>query len=60
MNRNIIKGISVGRGTVFVASNFYTINLLSKKPNCLKFITHEGDKVEITGAEGLNYRIEQI
>ena len=33
MNSNIIKGISVGLGTVFVASNFYTINLLSKKPN---------------------------
>ena len=28
---NIIKGISIGLGTVFVASNFYTINLLSKK-----------------------------
>ena len=33
MNSNIVKGISVGLGTVFVASNFYTINLLSKKPN---------------------------
>jgi len=33
MNSNIIKGISVGLGTVFVASNFYTISLLSKKPN---------------------------
>ena len=33
MNSNIIKGISVGLGTVFVASNFYAINLLSKKPN---------------------------
>ena len=33
MNSNIIKGISVGLGTIFVASNFYTINLLSKKPN---------------------------
>ena len=39
----------------------YTVKkFLSKKPNCLKFITHEGDKVEITGAEGLNYRIEEI
>ena len=28
---NIIKGISIGLGTIFVASNFYTINLLSKK-----------------------------
>ncbi len=33
MNNNIIKGISVGLGTIFVASNFYTISLLSKKPN---------------------------
>ena len=34
MNSNIIiKGISVGLGTVFVVSNFYTINLLSKKSN---------------------------
>ena len=33
MNSNIIKGISVGLGSVLVASNFYTINLLSKKPN---------------------------
>ena len=33
MNSNIIKGVSVGLGTIFVASNFYTISLLSKKPN---------------------------
>ena len=33
MNSNIIKGVSIGLGTIFVASNFYTINLLSKKPN---------------------------
>ena len=30
---NILKGVSVGIGTIFVASNFYTINLLSKKTN---------------------------
>ena len=30
---NILKGVSVGIGTIFVASNFYTINLLSKKSN---------------------------
>ena len=30
---NILKGVSVGLGTIFVASNFYTINLLSKKSN---------------------------
>ena len=28
---NVIKGISIGLGTIFIASNFYTINLLSKK-----------------------------
>jgi len=34
---NIIKGISVGLGTVLVASNFYTITLLSKKSNLPMF-----------------------
>lgn len=29
---NTLKGISVGLGTVLVASNFYTISLLSKNP----------------------------
>ena len=37
MNRNIIKGISIGLGTIFVASNFYTISLLSKKSNLPMF-----------------------
>jgi len=37
MNSNIIKGISIGLGTVFVASNFYTISLLSKKSNLPMF-----------------------
>lgn len=37
MNNNIIKGISVGLGTVLVASNFYTITLLSKKSNLPMF-----------------------
>jgi hypothetical protein len=37
MNNNIIKGISVGLGTIFVASNFYTISLLSKKSNLPMF-----------------------
>ena len=37
MNSNIIKGVSIGLGTIFVASNFYTINLLSKKPNLPMF-----------------------
>jgi hypothetical protein len=31
-----------------------------KQPKFLKFKTHEGDLVEITGAEGLNYRIEEL
>ena len=34
---NTIKGISVGLGTLFVASNFYTISLLSKKSNLPMF-----------------------
>jgi hypothetical protein len=37
MNSTIIKGVSIGLGTIFVASNFYTINLLSKKPNLPMF-----------------------
>ena len=39
----------------------YTVKKFYKKqPKYLRFRTHEGDLVEITGAEGLNYRIEQI
>ena len=34
---NTIKGIAVGLGTIFVASNFYTISLLSKKSNLPMF-----------------------
>ncbi len=34
---NTIKGIAVGLGTVLVASNFYTISLLSKKSNLPMF-----------------------
>ena len=37
MNSNIIKGVSIRLGTIFVASNFYTINLLSKKSNLPMF-----------------------
>ena len=37
MNNNIIKGVSAGLGTIFVVSNFYTISLLSKKPNLPMF-----------------------
>ena len=39
----------------FIVKKFYT-----KKPNYLKFKTHEGDLVEVRGADGLNYRIEQL
>ena len=39
----------------------YTVKkFYSKKPKYLKFKTHEGDIVEVTGAEGLNYRIEEV
>ena len=37
MNSNTIKGVSIGLGTIFVASNFYTISLLSKKSNLPMF-----------------------
>ena len=37
MSNNLIKGISVGLGSIFVASNFYTINLLSKKSSLQMF-----------------------
>ena len=37
MNSNIIKGVSIGLGTIFVASNFYIISLLSKKSNLPMF-----------------------
>ena len=39
----------------FIVKKFYT-----KKPNYLKFRTHEGDLVEVRGADGLNYRIAQL
>ena len=39
----------------FVVKKFF-----KKQPNFLKFKTHEGDVIEIRGAEGLNYRIEEI
>jgi len=37
----------------FIVKKFY-----KKQPKFLKFKTHEGEVVEIRGAEGLNYRIE--
>ena len=39
----------------FMVKKFY-----KKQPKFLKFKTHEGDIIEIMGAEGLNYRIEGI
>ena len=39
----------------FVAKKFY-----KKQPKFLKYKTHDGDIVEIRGAEGLNYRIEEL
>ena len=39
----------------YMVKKFY-----KKQPKYLKFRTHEGDLVEITGAEGLNYRVEEL
>jgi hypothetical protein len=39
----------------FTVKKFY-----NKQPKFLKFKTHEGDIIEIRGAEGLNYRVESI
>ena len=39
----------------FTVKKFY-----KKQPKFLSFKTHDGDMVEIRGAEGLNYRIETI
>ena len=39
----------------FIAKKFY-----KKQPKLLKFKTLDGDIVEIRGAEGLNYRIEEL
>ena len=41
--------------TEFAVKKFY-----KKQPKFLKFKTHDGDIVEIRGATGLNYRIEEI
>ncbi len=39
----------------------YTVKkFLVKKPNHLKFITHDKDVVEISSPSGLNYRITSI
>ena len=39
----------------FTVKKFY-----KRTDKYLKFKTHEGDMVEIRGAQGLNYRIEQL
>ncbi len=39
----------------YIVKKFY-----KKQPKYLRFRTHEGELVEITGAEGLNYRIEEL
>ena len=39
----------------FTVKKFY-----KRTDKYLKFKTHEGDLVEIRGAQGLNYRIEEI
>jgi len=39
---------------------FTVKKFIKKNPKMLKFRTHEGDLVEISGADGLNYRIEEI
>lgn len=39
----------------YIVKKFY-----KKNPKFIKFRTHEGDLVEISGADGLNYRIEEL
>ena len=39
----------------FIVKKFY-----KKQPNFLRVKTQEGDIVEIRGAEGLNYRIQEL
>jgi|TARA_R110000851_G_C12936244_1_gene551778 hypothetical protein len=33
---------------------------IKKQPNFIKFVTDDGELVEIRGADGLNYRIEEL
>lgn len=44
-----------GDDQVFLVKKFF-----SKKDKYLKFKTTEGEVVEIRGAEGLNYRIQEL
>ena len=39
---------------------FIVKRFIKKQPKFVSFITEEGDLVEISGAEGLNYRITQL
>jgi|TARA_Y100000813_G_C23834125_1_gene198911 hypothetical protein len=41
--------------TTYIVRKFY-----AKQEKYLKFKTEEGDTIEVRGAEGLNYRIEEI
>jgi len=39
---------------------FIVKKFLKKQPKFISFITEEGELVEISGADGLNYRIQQL
>ena len=39
---------------------FIVKKFIKKQPNFVSFITEDGELVEIRGAEGLNYRIQQL
>ena len=40
--------------------NFIVAKFYAKQEKYLKFKTHDGEIVELRGAEGLNYRIQEI
>ena len=39
---------------------FIVRKFIKKQPKFISFITEDGDRVEISGAEGLNYRIQEL
>ena len=39
---------------------FIVKKFIKKQPKFISFITEEGELVEISGADGLNYRIQQL
>ena len=39
---------------------FIVKKFIKKQPNFISFITEDGELVEIRGADGLNYRIQQL